>query len=433
MSITTSAGKGVSRHLLVVKQYFKKPMCLVIALLSLATLVTSFLYSTAATNFTKELLAAVNTTGQEVNVSNNVLSYALSGIVTLCLFMIFIMALTPNGNPGVWFSILHGLSVIELILTALGTLIIGVIEIIIIFSTKTIIDYCVNNSLGQFATMTPEQIDQLNRNVGSYRTSLIVIFVITLIICGLSLYYINSQTAFLKSVSLTCKNPQLKSKGAVPFGNLSMFFGVFMLVSAVIFFLTTGNTDNNMLSDMGIEMNTTFPDFKPIIMPYMIYMVCSALFMLLRGSFAKGWAQFAKENEDSVYETAGASSRLTDAAPMATYRSAPKASEARQQSQPYLIGEEEEEDKNKKSSYIPEELQQDYNNEAAMYGQPVGGQPYMNDPYGGGTPVGANPPYGSPDPFAQSPMGGNPYGNPYGGNPYGDPNGGQGGYNNGMM
>ena len=440
MSITTSAGSGVSRHLQVVKLYFKKPMCLVIAILSLVTLVSEFMLSAKSADWVKELAETVQAVaGEGVDVSagsNNIVSYIISGVITLCLFMIFISSVSPKGGPGLWFTILHGLSVLELILTALGTLVIAVLEVVFIFSAKTIIQFAVNQGLGGMGEMTDEQLEMINRSVGVYRTTLIIIFVITIVICGLTLYYINSQTAFLKSVGLTCKNPQLKSKGAVPFGNLSIFFGIFMLIGTVIFYLTVGNSSSSVLADMDAETSAMIPDFTAIIVPYMIYSISSALFMLLKGYFAKGWAAFAKDNEDMVYETAGAATRVSDASPMPTYKSNNRASEARQQSQPYLIGEEED-NKTKKSAYIPEELQQDYSDQG-MYGggQPVGGQPFMGDPYGnpyGGQPVGGNPYGGQPmggDPFAQSPMGGNPYGGQPGGNPYG---GQGGGYNNGMM
>ena len=439
MSISTAAsGSGVSRNLAIVKQYFKKPMTLVVAILSLVTLVSQYMFSSATEKMGDQFAKAIQSMGEgmdQVTVTSgggNSFEYLISGIITVCLFMIFISSLAPKGGPTIWFTVLHVLSVLELIFTALSALLVVVVEIVFIFSSSTLVTYMVNNDIAGMGSMTEEQIEALGRNVASFRITLLVLLGVTLLIYAIILYYINSQTAFLKSVTLTCRNPQLKSRGAVQYGNISLALGVFQLVCIVIVYLMIGNTDTNAINDM--EINFSF-DFSPIMKPYLIYSISTALYIVLRGYFAKGWADFAKENEDYVYEAVGASTRHSDASPIATFKSTQrKAQDARQQSQPYLIGEEE--DPNKKSSYIPEELQNDYPEQPQpMYGQQGFSDPFAPNPYGNPYQQGGQPPFGGQpgfggDPFAQSPMGGNPYGgNPYGGNPYDQ----GGGYNNGMM
>lgn len=432
MSISSSK-QGVSKNLAIVKQYFKKPMTLIIGILSLATIITQIMMSSALGKILPAIMEAAGQEGTTSSSSGNALSYLISGVVTLCIFMIFLSSLTPSGGPTIWFTVLHVLSVLQLIFTALGALFTVLMEVIFIFSTNSIVKYMVNENIAGFGEKTEEQIDQLSRNVESFKMTLIIALIATLVIYAIVLYYINSQTAFLKSVTLTCKNPMLKSKGAVPYGNLSVFIGVLSLVGVVIIYLLFGNASTSIFADMDLEINANLPDLSSIMMPYLIYSVCSALYVVARGYFAKGWEKFAKENEQYVYEAANNVTRVSEQSPIPTFKSTTRnAKEARQQSQPYLIGEEE--DKNKKSSYIPEELQNDYN-DGQMYGGQGGGAPQFGGaaPYGGGQ-------FGG-DPFSQSPMGGNPYGgqggNPYGGqgaNPYGDPYGGNGGgYNNGMM
>ena len=432
MSISNGSSQGVSKNLTIVKQYFKKPMTLVIGILSLITIVSQIMMSSSLNKILPDITAMMGTEDTISFNTNNTFSYILSGVITLSIFMIFLSSLTPSGGPTIWFSILHILSVIQLLLTAIGALLVVVLEIVFIFSTPTIVNYMVNNGIAGLGEMPEEAIDQISRSVSSFRTSLIIGLIITIVIYAIVLYFINSQTAFLKSVTLTCKNPQLKSKGAVPYGNLSIFIGVVELVVIVIYYLLVGNASTNLMSDMDLESSVALPDMTSVMMPMMIYGITNALYIILRGYFCKGWAKFAKENEQYVYEAVGASTRVSDQSPIPTYKSTARHStEARQQSQPYLIGEEE--DKNKKSSYIPEELQNEFDDNQ-MYGQ--GGQPYGGNDMYGGNPYGGQPqpfpgqggnPYG--DPFAQSPMGGNPYGGQPqgGGNPYG------GGYNNGMM
>ncbi len=465
MSISTASGSGVSRNLDIVKKYFKKPMTLIVAILSLITLGASFMYNQAMQKFSEdsmelfqsmlEGMEGVDTA--ELSVGNNTFGYLLTFVVTLCIFMIFFTSLMPKGGPTIFFSVLHILSVLQLIFTSIVALFTVIVEIVFILSTSTIVTFMVNNDVAGMGSMTEEQIEAINRGVASFRVSLLIVMAITIVVFGVYLYYLNSQTAFLKSVTLTCKNPQLKSKGAVPYGNISTFIGVIYLVFIVIVYLTLGNASSNVMGELDFSIDTS-----SILTPFLISSISSAVYIILRGTFAKGWAAFAKENEDFVYEAVGSATRQSDASPMPTFKSTQrKAQDARQQSQPYLIGEEE--DPNKKSSYIPEELQNDYPDQSQnMYGQqgfgndmygggfdggfvgggnPYGQQSFGGNPYGqqqsfGGNPYGqqqgfGNDPYAQPDPFAQSPMGGNPYGQQgYNDDPYGQ--GGQG-YNNGMM
>ena len=438
MSSSAFSGSSAPINQRFVKQYFKSPVTLVIAILSLISLLSQFMISSAAGKLASQIASATGQSGLEDSVSGSPVSYILSAVVTACIFLIFFMSMAPGGNPGIWFSTLHILSVLQLIFTALGALFAFVIQIVLIFSTSMLVQFLAGSSIGNFSEMTEEQQETISRTVASFRSTFLIILVVSMVIFGLVLYYINAQTAFLNSVTLTCKNPMLKSKGAATYGSFSIIIGLLQLISVVIFYLTVGGEDTSAMSDLGIPTSIDFSSFTK---PYLIYAISNALYIVVRGYFAKGWDKFVKENEGNVYETAGAGSgtRLSDVAPMPTYKSTTRASsDARQQSQPYLIGEEE--DKNKKSSYIPEELQTDYNAEPQMYGggQQPGMDPYGNpygNPYGQQQPpMGADPFAAPPDPYAQNPYGQqqNPYGqNPYGGNPYN--NGGQGGYNNGMM
>lgn len=438
MAISTSSGNNVSRNLSFVKRYFKSPVTLIVAVLSLVTLISKIMLFSGISDLVADTLSSK---GVE-EVPSMGFAYICSGIVTACLFLIFIFSISPSGGPTISFTVLHVMSVLELIAAALFALATFVTGIVFIFSTSMLVSYAVNSNILGMGEMTEEQIESLTRQVTALRLTLAIGMLIVLIIIGVFLYYINSQTAFLKSITLTCKNPQLKSKGAVPYGNLSIVIGLFQLIGVVIFYLAVGSADTSALDDMGITLPL---DFTAISKPYMIFAIANAFYIVIRGYFAKGWEKFAKENEQYVYETVGAATRTSEASPMPTYKSTQRrSSEARQQSQPYLIGEEE--DPNKKSSYIPEELQTDYNQDQ-MYGapgmdpygsNPYGGTPYGGNPYGG-NPYGGNPyggqfgadPFAAPaDPFAQSPM---PNNNPYGNNPYDGSQGGQGGYNNGMM
>ena len=491
---SSSSAGSVSRNLSFVKQYYKKPMTLVVAILYVVLIIGQVMMSSAFSDFydvlsgsvqqitetlkqTNEDIAASSEAAEEAGDENakaeaadaaeNVeqveisvdeineliesskestsrsysISIVLNCIIAVCIFMIFLFSISPSGGPTIFFSILHVLSVIQLIITSLGAILFALVGVLFIFSTKSI--------MGSSDIMSAENTEALTRNIEALRTTFIILFLIAFAIIALYLYYINAQTAFLKSVTLTCKNPQLKSKGAVPYGNISMVFGVIMLIVVVISYLLSGSGSETSSDESFGDLFVTLPAFQDLFdslkekltdvfskmnTATMVMNISNALALICIGFVAKGWEKFAKQNADLLFESVGAGARFSDNSPMPTFNSNTRAShDARQQSQPYLIGEET--DPNKKSSYIPEELQNDYQ-EPAMFGQQggqpgFGGNPYGGAPFGqqGGQPGFGGDPYGQPpaDPFAaQPPMGGNPYGDPY--NP-----GGPGGYNSGMM
>jgi len=419
MSVSASASSYLARNLNVVKMYFKKPMALLISVLSLLSLVLSFMLNSKASapivDGINSFLKGLQITYQ-ISPPNMILVFLISGICTACFFMIYFFSATPSGNPSIFFTVLHILSVIELIglaILALSTTIFGLVSIL---SVNTVIEFMGKNVEG----LENLNVEEISRNIDAYKTSMFLSLAIWIVLFAFVLVYVNAQTGFLKSCKRTCKEPSVHFKGASTYGNLSMIFALIQLVFVVIAYLTLNSTDSSDSS--GIAIN--FTSFQTLMLAYTI---CNAVGLLLRGSFVKKWEPFAKENE--VYMPATAASRSPEANPIATYKATTRRSnDAIKQSQPYLYGEEPNNDPNKKSSYIPEELQNDYPDPG--YQQPQGGM--MNDPFMSSDPFGGDP-FGQ-DPFAQSPMG-NPYGQPPMGNPYGqpmDPNGGNP-YNNGMM
>ena len=295
------------------------------------------------------------------------------------------------------------------------SLIIVIMGLVSILSIDTVVKYMVENVSG-FESIN---VDELERNVTSFKPTLFLILGITVVILAIVLVYINAQTAFLKSCTRSCREPSLFTKGAKTYGNLSIVMALLQLVLIVMVYFTL--KDAETVANTGLNMNL---DLNSIMMPFLVYYLLTAVTTFLKGTFAKGWEPFAKENEDYVYAAASSASHTPEANPIATYKSTTRRSnEAIKQSQPYLYGEEPNNDPNKKSSYIPEELQNDYPPQYDQ--QPMGNDPFMGDPFAQPMqPMGSDP-Y-APDPFAQSPMG-NPYGQP----PM-DPNS-QNPYNNGFM
>ena len=419
MSVPNSASNPYARNLNVVKMYFRKPMALIISILSLAVLVMDFMINSSAKKLQDSLMELVPAdSGVEITASsssNGVLGYLISGVVVACFFMIFLFSKNPSGNPSPFFAVLHVMSVIELVVTALGSILIVVVGLVSILSIDTVATYAINNIPG-FESINPDEIE---RSVQSFKPTLFLGLAIVVAILAVVLVYINAQTAFLKSCRRSCKEPSLFTKGASTYGNLSIVLALLQLVGIVVIYSALKDAEG--LAETGLNVSV---DFSSILTPMLAYMIASALVTLFKGTFAKGWIPFSKENETYVYSAASAASRSPEANTIATYKSTTRrANDAVKQSQPYLYGEEPNNDPNKKSSYIPEELQNDY---PPQFDQAQGG---MMDPFMGG------------DPFAQpmQPMGGDPFGgdpfgqSPMGGNPYGQAPDTQNPYNNGMM
>lgn len=417
MSIPNSAGTPYARNLTVVKNYFKKPLALVICLLSLVYFIFSLISASEVNEFTAQLYQAAGREPEQQ--SSNILSIIISGVVILCLFMIFLFSKSSSGSPYPFFKTLHILSAIELVLTSILSVFIVVLGLIAVFATSSLISQLPSTAVD------PSQVENL---VGIYRITLIIFLVIIVAILAVTLFFINSQTAFLKSCERSCKEPSLFTKGAKSFGILSILGALLQLVGVVILYLVFSKP-SEITADFGFEM----PAFSLSSLVIVMYLV-NAVNSILKGVFAQGWVKFAEENKAYVdsYNAAAAASRGPEVNPIATFNANTRRSnDAVTQSQPYLYGEEENNDPNKKSSYIPEELQNDYPSQPQFEQpqNPYGGAPMQydqpqQDPFGGD-------PFAAPmnpmqnDPFAQSPMG-NPYGQPTMPNQ-------QNPYNNGMM
>lgn len=407
---TNTMGTPYARNLTVVKNYFKKPLTLIVAILSLVTLIVTVvvnsksgaLMASAANYFDMEL--------EPSGAGENIISYLISGIVIACIFMIFFLSCnsSPSVSPSPFFGILHVLSLIELIVTAIGAALIVIVTAIFAVTGSSMIE----SALGEDAS------EELLRNINSYKITIIVVLAIMIAIIVLALCYVNSQTAFLKSCQRSCKEPLMMKKGAKTYGNLSIVLAILQLIIAVVCFLFFNTSDMSTLP---------FDDeLKSYLNVYLVYFVASIVRLLLIGVVASGYHKCAVENE--TYQVSAAAARAPEVNPIPTYRADTRSSNnAVRQSQPYLYGEEENTDPNKKSQYIPEELQQDAQPqydpqmnpyEAPMQYDPQYGQgsdsytqpnPYgQNDMYGQGIPYGQGDPYGQP---MQNPNSHNPYNN----------------------
>lgn len=399
-----------ARNLNVIKTYFRKPICLVVAILSLVILLFEVITTMKAPEVTKANLSALGLTEiLPAQIEEGVISFTfsilialivISAIVVICYFMTYFISKNSNPASSVvpFFTLLHAFSLIELILLAILT--IGTVIFTVAF-------------IAMGASMVAKLAQQYPTLLGSYpnaesladafKLTIVIVMGIIIVLMVIGLVYINAQTAFLQSCRRSCKEPSLHKKGAKVFCNLSFLYAVLALVFLVIFCLFSSNAGNSVIS----------PSF------FLIILIAARL--LLLGTVASGFEKHVDNNAEYAYAAAAAATRSPEANPIATYKADTRAvNNASRQSQPYLYGEEDNKDPNKKSSYIPEELQQDYQQPQFDMQQNPYGAPMQFDPQ-----FGQPDPYMAPqDPFAQSPLGNQqPIQNPNSQNPY----------NNGMM
>ncbi len=418
MSVPSQLSLSNTRGTSVVKKYFSKFTMLIIAALSIANVVLGFM------------------SGGGIG-----LPLILSAVVAVLLTMIYFSS-KGSGNPKLFFGILHVISLIEFIGFILIALLTAVGGFFLVVAPKTILTFIKNNpnafseelNNAGISSELLQNTEALEQVLNVYRIAMLIVLLVVLAFLILFAIYINAQTTFLKSCKNSCNGTSVYYYGASAYGNLSIVLGFINLVFIVIAFLVTKSGEAG-IEGLGEETaSITAMAASPLIL---VTNIVSAVSVFLRGTFAKGWIAWAKENKAWV-EDGNVATNVGPASSnaMNTFKSTQrKSNDAIHQSQAYTYGTDDDkknQSPNKKSEYIPEELQNDY---PQQYDQNMGGMmndPFMGDPF---APPAPQAPYGQ-DPFAADPFAADPFAAPQppmGGNPYGAPNPGDQGYNNGMM
>jgi len=405
-----------TRSTSVVKKYFSKFTMLIVAALSIAGVVFSFLAGDMSSSF---------------------ISFLISAVVAVMLTLIY-FSCKKGSNPKLYFGVLYVLSLIEFIGFILIALVTTIALFFVIVSPKTIVSYILNNpdtikteipgfDLSQSQEEIMAQVDQL-------KIAMLIVMIIMIAVFVVVAIFISAQTSFLNSCRKSCKGTALYYDGASSYGTLSMVVGFIYLVTIVIAFLMSRSGESGI---EGLGEESAALTAMTVSTMALVGNIVSAASILVRGTFAKGWMNWAKENVAWVEDGNVVTTTRSDSSnAMATFKATTrKSNDAIHQSQAYTYGTDEDQRKNptnKKSEYIPEELQNDY--PPQQYDQGMGGMmndPFMGDPFAqpnAGNPYGQDPFAADPfaaDPFAQQPpMGGNPYGG-------GMPNASDSGYNNG--
>lgn len=204
----------------IVKNYFKKPLVLAVAIVAALSVVASTIFSFYVNNSVTSLLNALSDVMTESDfyfqpsgfnvssISSSLVSLAISALPVTAFFLIYFKSKNPDpaSNPSAGFTILWVLSIIGLVGLSIGALfcILGVLALTFVFFLNT------------------NATSDIEFGVGL----LIFILIFVLVFMGVALFYQISQLRFYSSVRKSTQGLALESKGAAPYGVLAIIFGI---------------------------------------------------------------------------------------------------------------------------------------------------------------------------------------------------------------
>lgn len=205
----------------IVKNFFKKPIVLAVAIVAAISVIASMIFSFYVNNSLTSLLNALSdviaddsfsfqATGYDVSsIFSSLVSLAIPALPVVAFFLIYFKSKNPDpaSNPSAGFTILWVLSIIGLVGLSIGALfcVLGVIAMtfLLVLNTSAPSDVPITAGL------------------------LIFLLIFIVVFMGIAFFYQISQLRFYSSVRKSTQGLALESKGAAPYGVLAIIFGIF--------------------------------------------------------------------------------------------------------------------------------------------------------------------------------------------------------------
>lgn len=171
----------------------------------------------------------------------------ISGFLMFALLYIFFRSKDSDAesNPDMGISLLHKFSQIQLILTVMMFIFAIVITAVFIFG-----DAGNFKSIGSMFNLTESDLK-------AYKVTISIILVLIDILAFVGIWYVQSQTNFLKSLRMCLYDSIPKNKGAHTYGVFSLGIGIlFLCVAGIITFLYYCYSDT--FSGFGINLDKTY-------------------------------------------------------------------------------------------------------------------------------------------------------------------------------
>lgn len=291
-----------AQNIAIVKEYFKKPLVLVIAILYIATLICSFYIAATAGNSMSDMYSYMfESTGaydqmtydeaQILNMFTNssfmsvffimcmIPSFILIGLQILAYFLIYFKSKNndPSVSPKGGATIMFVISILSLI----GA----------IFAALMLLLYAVILAVAGVAFMSDPSIASGDGAIGS--AIFFVLCVLMIVITALLLTYSISHLSFYNSIRKSLTSVKLYNKGAGVFGVFSIIYGVFGIFSAIttLFSAPLMSLMSTLLSaqDMGGFPIEVFDKMAPMYTASGFSAMLSAVIMILTGVLALGY------------------------------------------------------------------------------------------------------------------------------------------------
>lgn len=255
-------------NLAAVKNYFKKPLVLVIAIIyvlsAIVGVILSITTSGSVPGFLRDLvnyldkmginsgispadLESVNGAVSQSSVISMLPSLIISAAVTLLIAVAFFIIYFKSRNessestPSAGVTIMYVLSIISLVFIVIGFIgMVASAAILMIFSGT------VADSIGNSKVVDIGGGYQLNLNGPALGTALIIIAVLLLIIAAFLLFTAINKFRYYSSVRTSISSVTLQSGGAKPYGVMCIIsavftaFGVLSSIGSLIFFGNSG-------------------------------------------------------------------------------------------------------------------------------------------------------------------------------------------------
>ena len=255
-------------NLAAVKNYFKKPRVLVIAIIyvlsAIVGVILSITTSGSVPGFLRDLvnyldkmginsgispadLESVNGAVSQSSVISMLPSLIISAAVTLLIAVAFFIIYFKSRNessestPSAGVTIMYVLSIISLVFIIIGFIgMVASAAILMIFSGT------VADSIGNSKVVDIGGGYQLNLNGPALGTALIIIAVLLLIIAAFLLFTAINKFRYYSSVRTSISSVTLQSGGAKPYGVMCVIsavfsaFGVLSSIGSLIFFGNSG-------------------------------------------------------------------------------------------------------------------------------------------------------------------------------------------------
>ena len=171
----------------------------------------------------------------------------LSGFIIFTLLYVFVKSKNKDfdSNPDFGYALLHKVSLVELILSAVGFLGMFVLTAVFIFGSAERFDY-----LGAVFYLTVSDME-------AYKVTIAIILVLVDIILFLFIWFSQAQTDFMKSVRLSLAESVPKNKGAHTYGVFSMALAIiFATLAGILTFMYYCYQD--AFSGFGINLDKTY-------------------------------------------------------------------------------------------------------------------------------------------------------------------------------